>query len=287
MQLFKKQYAAHTEIACCLFTFLFVFLINNISFAEDIGEQFKLYPLKVGQYVEYQIIGLQNKNKKDRYRISVTGKRVINGNEYFWIQMDIFSQGKRELSFKALTSWFNQKEFFKKPEAVISEGMLFIFKSSEKLLMSNNGESQYLEVAPEIFLNDSDILKNSFYSDTPYEKNKVDYSKMLIYKNAEPIAVPAGDFKCYHFQVQTQEWEDYQDEGFDLWRSKDVPLLGIVKMEFSKTAYNKKWHYQYSRLLSKSNWLGRIYAYFFIRRPKDNRRDTFLMRLLDYNTASY
>lgn len=268
---------------------LFVLLLNHdMNYATGIDESFKLCPLKVGQYVEYQIVGLFGKNQKDRYHISVIGKKIISKQEYFWIQIDISSATKREISFRALISPFDQVQFSSNPGLYISDGMLFLLKNAKKLFVSTDVNTSYYEVSPNIFLNTPDILKDSFYSETPYEKNKVDYSKMVIHDKNEPISVPAGNFECYHFEVKTHEWDAYTDEGIDLWRSDNVPFLGIVKMEFSKTKYRKKRHYRYYQLFNTDNLWGKLYAYFFVRRVFDmSRKDVFVIRLINYDAGDF
>ncbi len=272
----------------CLLSIFFLLFSSSMGFATNVDECFRLPSLRIGQYIEYQIIGLQNKNQEDRYRISVIGKESINEQEYFWIQIDVFSETKREISFKALISPLDQVQFSMNPELYISNGMLFLLRNAKNLFVSTDDNISYYEVPTNIFLRTSDILENSIYSDTPYEKNVVDYSKMIIHAGKESISVPAGNFECYHFEVKTHESDAYTDEGFDLWRSDKVPFLGIVKWEFSKTKYQKKWSFRYSQLFDTDDWWRKLYAFFFIRRVLNkNRSDTFVMRLIDYDACGF
>ncbi len=265
----------------------FLCLCNRESPAAEAAEPYRLCPLKVGQYVEYQIIGIFGKNEGDRYRIEVISKDKINKQDYFWVQFEIFSRTKKEISFKALVSPIDQLQFSKNPAVVISEGIVFLLKNAKRIFLSIGDSGSYHEISPKIFTDKVDILKDSFYSETPYEKNMVDYSKMAIHDKNEFISVPAGNFECYHFEVKTHEWEDYADEGLDLWRSDKVPFLGIVKFEFSKTNYQKKWNYQYSQLFDTNNWWKKLYTYFFIRCVQHNRSDTFVMNLMSYDAGNY
>lgn len=275
----NKIYGPGIKLLISLF---FLIFSAQIGFSRDDQACFKLSPLQVGQYVEYQIISFENQSRENRYKISVLEKEKIKNQDYFWIGLEISCNGKPEISFKALTAPFSQVHFSENPDIYISEGMFLLLKNSHRLIVILDNGFSY-EVSPKDFFAQSDIFKDTFYKTVPDEKNEVDYSKMKIINKTEKIQVPAGIFDCYHFKVKTHEQDDYTDEGFDLWRSPKVPFLGIVKMDFSKTEYLKKWNYQYAKRMNEGNWLSKLYAYFFLRRvPGRDRKDIFVMELIDY-----
>ena len=258
---------------------------SGIGFAAEAKPILKLCPFKAGQRAEYQIIGLQNKNKDDRYRISVLGKEVIDGREYFWIQYEIFGRGQRMMSFKALISPYKEDEFNNDPARYVSGGMLYLLENAKQLFVCAEQKCFYREASPHDFFACPELLKGSFYENTPYEKNRVDYSKLKIYGKKEDVSSPAGDFSCDHLAVETGSRDPYTDEGLDLWRSERVPFLGIVRMEFSKTGYREKQKYRYLRRYNTADWRQKIYMYFFMRQPENGRNDIFIMRLLSYDAG--
>ena len=99
---------------CVVFFAVFSFLSKYCLEAAD-NQCFKIVPFKVGQWVEYQIVSLEEQSKDNRYKISVLNEEIIDGEIYFWIGFDVFNQGKREISFKALMKNFkteNPTTFF-------------------------------------------------------------------------------------------------------------------------------------------------------------------------------
>ncbi len=257
-------------------------LTREETFSEG-TDCFTLSPWCVGQFAEYQVVCYVDGGKENRYKISIIGKEIVENEDFFWIKLDVFEQKKREISFKALVRPLSSVVFEENPKSYISEGLFVLFKSAKKIIVVLNNDLSY-ELRPEEFFFEPDIFNNTFYVQTPDGRNKTNYSKLKFSKKMEKVTVPAGTFNCYWFGVNTQVWEPCDEEGVDLWRSEDVPFLGVVKMEFSKTKSIEKWNYSYSKLISSKNWLQRILVHFFVGRvPRCQKyQDTFVMRLIDY-----
>ncbi|MBI4846220.1 MAG: hypothetical protein HY810_07095 [Candidatus Omnitrophica bacterium] len=265
-----------------LFTFLIYLLciFSTDVFAVEEG-CFKLCPWKVGQFVEYQIISFENVGKEHRYLISIIGKENIDDRDYFWIRLDIYEQ-ERQISFEALVEPFNEVYFSEEPEIYISKGIMFLFKNAHRFFIELPDNSRYGIHLRDIS-NPPDILNGTFYKEVPDEKNRVDYSKLNFTQEKDKVSVPAGKFDCYRFWVDTKEDDDYTDEGFIMWRSPDVPFLGVVKMEFSITEFSKKLNYRYRRQIAHGNWFVRLYAWFLVRTvPEQERKDNCAVKLLSY-----
>ncbi|MCG2712340.1 MAG: hypothetical protein L6416_08485 [Candidatus Omnitrophica bacterium] len=258
-------------------------LTNGIVFATNIDECFRLCSPKVGQFAEYQVIYHINHGKENRYRIAIVGKEIVKNKDFFWIKLDMFKNKNRKISFKALVRPLSSAVFKDNPKSYISEGLLVLFKSAERIIVILENDLSY-ELRPEELFFQPDIFNNTFYMQTPDAKNKTDYSKLKFSKKIEKLNIPAGTFDCYWFGVDTQIWEPYDEEGIDLWRSAAVPFLGIVQMAFSKTKSVEKWDYSYSKLMLDKNWWEKIFIHFFKARvPRDEKyQDTFVMRLTDY-----
>ncbi len=264
-----------------LFCVFGVLLNVKMCFSEIENDCFKLCPWQVGQFVEYQIISLEDLGQENRYRISIVGKEYAENSDYFWIILDVFSGNKREISFKALVEPLDSIKFAERPDLYISEGMLFLLRNARRLIIVMDDNSSH-EISAAEFFNASDVLKDSLYKYMPAAKNQIDYTKMKFRKAMEMVPVPAGIFDCYHFSVSTTAHDSYTDEGFDLWRSPSVPFLGIVKMEFSKSEYLKKWNHRYSQQMSAGSWLSKLYTHFFLRRVPAERKDNYTLKLADY-----
>ena len=141
------------------------------------------------------------------------------------------------------------------------------------------------EISPDVIENQPPILNGSFYEQIPDEKGIINYSKMKFRNRREKIVVPAGLFECYRFSVITDEKDTFSDEGFDLWRSEIVPILGMVRMEFSKTQYYRKRDYKINSSLKRKNWFERIFVLFFNKNiPGREREDMHLLQLLKFGT---
>jgi hypothetical protein len=269
------------------FLVLFFFWADSLCLAGSKDSVRRLCPFKTGQYAEYEILGLMGKNKQDRYRIEIEDEQMIEDECYYWIKFEIFSKTKREMCFKALTPAFKQEDFDRSPQNYISQGMLCLFKKSKKMFICLDQDDDYIEIDPDIFFSEPDILKSSLYSDNPFEANRVDYSKLKTGSYTKDISVKAGDFKCQYFQVATEDDDEFSYEGFDLWRSPEVPFLGIVRMEFSKTNFIDKWYHRHFQEFRKAGLFKKIQMILFERLVFDGRRrDVFIMRLVDYKAGS-
>ncbi|MFH1460420.1 MAG: hypothetical protein ABIG64_08670 [Candidatus Omnitrophota bacterium] len=266
---------------CVVFFAVFSFLSKYCLEAAD-NQCFKIVPFKVGQWVEYQIVSLEEQSKDNRYKISVLNEEIIDGEIYFWIGFDVFNQGKREISFKALMKNFKTDDLKLKKEQFIAEGIISFFKASDKLYIKAGG-SEWVEVNPKTYFLNLKLLENSFYEQVPDELGKVDYSKLVMI-GREEINVSSQEFNCLHYQVKTNPSDEFSDEGIDLWRSDKVPFLGIVKLEFSKTDYDLKLRYQESKILASKSIFYKIFYYLFNKLPKDThtRKDIYKINLIDY-----
>ena len=239
-------------------------------------------PWEVGQSVLYQIITMEGESAWNRYKISITGQEEISGKHYFWVQIDI-SEGEivhghntidrkltRNISFKALVPPKGSDVFFNDPAGFISTG---ISPSEAIKLFVRVGKSLWSEEDPKAFFQHQDVLESTPYSQTPHAKAKIDFGKLKVDRDLSDVTVPAGAIPSWHFFVKTTPDEEYWQEGFDLWRSAEIPILGLVKMEFSKTDYWEKAAYQnglaHRRLFSQ-------------RVPGRTRPDTCTILLLDY-----
>ncbi|MFH1093721.1 MAG: hypothetical protein V1739_06175 [Candidatus Omnitrophota bacterium] len=272
---------------------LFFFALFSLQFICVTGfslEQtgcFEISPWKVGQFAEYRIVSLENEGMDNRYKIRITAKETLGGIDYFWINLDIYESGTRQISFKGLVKPFYSIDFSRNPGLFISEGMIFLFRNAKQLFVTLSDTPAY-EIDPNIFVNQPDILQGTFYKNIPDEKNTVDFSKLMVSPKEEKITTPAGNFTCYRFSVSTDEADEFTDEGFDLWRSSKVPFLGIVKLEFSKTKYQKKWKYQYEKLTTGTdNWLLRFLRRFLNKQVFSiERSDMHTIRLLKYGEGN-
>lgn len=253
----------------------------GVAFSFDQNESFEVCRWEVGQFVEYIIESLENEGRDNRYRIEIFDKETLPGGEYFWVKLDIFESGIKQISFKGLVKPFSSMDFAKHPSLFLSEGIKVLFLKAERLFIVID-DSEY-EINPNVFLVQPDILKDTFYQSIPDQKNTVDYGKLEISTKKNEIITAAGNFECYHLRVNSSEKDAYTDEGFDLWRTFEVPFLGIVKAEFSKTEYAKKREYRFLELLRTQTWTGKIYAKLFLGKVKSrNRSDMHTITLIDY-----
>lgn len=263
-------------VFCCVFE-------KNL-FAERLDDCFELAPWQVGQFVEYRSIGFDDMGMENRYKISVVGREFVKDNNLFWIRLDIFSHGIREISFKALVDPFQTTEFADAPHCYISEGIMLLLKNSQELiLILKNGRE--IKSTPDIVFQSSPDFSDTFYVSNPEEKNIVDYSKLNWSNKTSQVSTPAGKFdSAYHFFVKTASVDGYTDTGFDLWRSASVPFLGVVRLEFSKTKFYAKKRYKEELNKSKKSLLDKIYEHIFINPIKRlYMKDTYyLMELVDY-----
>lgn len=269
------------NICILLWVFLFsaLFAVPR-SWSDPKAGCFELLPFHVGQFAEYRIISLESLSQKNRYIISVIDEETIDDNKYFWIELVIYNDALREISFRALVSPYNSDDFVKDPAVYIEKGLFSLFETAKKIIIiSRDGES--FAVDPQEFLKQPDILTDTFYEDTPDEKNAVDYMKLQWQPQAQNIQTSAGIFQCFYFWVATDKKDAYTDEGLDLWRSSQVPFLGIVRMEFSKSGYLEKYNYRTAEAMKGKNWLERIFFKVFTKNVEyRDRGDTYVMELV-------
>jgi hypothetical protein len=261
-----------------LFNIVIIFITVKVCFAAE--GCFSVMPFKVGQFVEYRIISLENLSQENRYLISVVDEERLDGVKHFWIQLDIYGDQIREISFRTLVPSYNSNDFAQNPREHISEGLFYLFKKAKRMIIiSRNGEEY--EIDKNDLFQQPNILSDTFYMDIPDEKNRVDYSKLKYSDRSETIKTPVDDFQCFHFQVATANTDEYYDEGFDLWRSPKVPFLGIVRMEFSKTEYFKKQQSNRNKALNGMNIFERFFAGALLKNSEyKDRKDVYTMELV-------
>ncbi|MFH1061632.1 MAG: hypothetical protein V1747_01940 [Candidatus Omnitrophota bacterium] len=262
-----------------VFLFSALFAVPR-SWSEPKAGCFGLLPFHVGQFAEYRIISLESLSQKNRYIISVIDEETIGDNKYFWIELAVYNDTLREISFRALVLPYNHNDFVQDPAAYIAQGLFSLFETARKIIIiPRDGES--FAVDPQEFLNQPDILADTFYKDIPDEKNTVDYAKLRWLPQVETIQTPVGVFQCFHFWVATDKKDAYTDEGLDLWRSSQVPFLGIVRMEFSKSGYLEKYNYRAAEAMKGKNWLKQFFLPFFLKNVEyRDRGDTYVMELV-------
>ena len=245
--------------------------------------EFSLMPWQVGQFVEYKIIGYDDKGQNNLYRLQVTAKEIVKNKTYFFVNFEIIHQNKAEMSIAALVSPLSSKVFAANPEKYFHEWLFSLFKSAKKLSFSfSDGVS--FEIDPSALSDQPDILSNTVYSESNFTKGRIDFSRLSVLPEQERISSAEDSFDCYHFRAPTFAWDPLYIEGLDIWRTPDVPFLGIVKMEFSRTRAWQKWDYAFQQILAGSNWYEKFYALIFLRRTPRNRdlSDTFTMQLISY-----
>jgi len=273
------------------FTFLFIFIYSCLH-ASEVSSPFEVMPWKVGQFAVYQIISMEGEDTGNRYAITLTGEEVVEGRPYFWMTIDIWSnsrryghntvmrEDKKSVSFKALVPVLNTEIFSADFAAVIARG---VFPGNAIKLSVQFEDGPWYPVDPKTFFSHQEVIEDTPYSLTPHSCGRINYNKLLVDKQASFIKTETGDFACYYFSVDTGITDEFCDEGFGLWRSGSVPILGIVRMEFSKTNYWEKWEYQYREKNKKNRSFG-LRSLYEKRVPGRRRSDTCTAVLIDYGT---
>jgi len=275
---------------------LIIFSYSSEGEEADINKKspFSLSKWEVGQYAVYQIVQIEGRGMQDRYEFEIIGKERVGNRDYFWLKITVYEyirpkrQLVRNLIIKALVPPFDEEKFHKDPAYYIKVGMYPV--EALRLIVQFKDFLPY-EVRTNFFEVSKDIIENTPYSITPDALGWINFENLRINYIPELISTPAGDFKCYHFSVPVT-MEDYS-EGIDLWRSDKVPFLGIVKMEFSKTNYNRKKWERIERLRGQINFknflfspgrilLNIIKLMYLKRTPGRDRPDTYTINLLDY-----
>lgn len=267
--------------------------VNNNCFASSANlpsSAYKVMPWSIGQYVVYKIISMEGEDSDNRYKICITGKEILHGKTYFWLRVDIFESVvyygydkitkylKNNISFKALMLPKDTPSFINNPSDFIFSG---IFPKEPIKFAVRIGEGAWHFVDAENFLSHNYIIEDTPYSLTPYYKGKINFTKLKIDEKPNIIDTPAGKFLCSHFFVNTDKKEEYWDEGFDLWRTEEVPITGLLKMDFSKTLYWEKWSYRSNGSIARTifDYIKALYG----RRVSGRREpDTCTILLLDY-----
>jgi len=256
---------------CSSIVFLFL-LKSSCACALDVcGAErvLEVKPWEVGQFATYQIISFvdEGAGEQNRYEISIIGKEQENNVVYFWLQIEIYeflllsdrADLVKNITFQMLVPPLTTEEFTCNPAKYIANGF---FPSNAVKLKVQIYDSDFIEVDLKEYFSHQNLIENTAYSMTPEAMGKIDFSRMQFSERPEEISVPSGKFRCDHILVNTNAANSYHDEGFDLWHSKNVPLLGIVRMDFSKTLYWEKWSYRNEGKAMKSfkDFLRHIYT---------------------------
>jgi len=270
-----------------------LFVLNHVSIglaAEQ--DPYAVKPWEVGQYVLYQIVTFEGEGKNNRYEISLTGKENVEGKTFFWMQIDIYENFiyhgyntktqklEKNVSFIALVPPKDRTSFVNNPSLFLSDGVLP--KDAVKLAMQiKNGDWHWVD--PKNIFSHQHIIEDTPYILTPDAKGKIDFSKLKIDPDPMIMATQSGDAipQCYHFFVHTTVEDEYWDEGLDVWRSSEIPILGIVRMDFSQTQYWDKWSHRNEHPL-KRTFLDFFHELYKKRVPGRRNPDTCIVRLLDY-----
>lgn len=266
--------------------FIYYFL-TVMSLAEQSRlPEFECLPWEVGQFVEYQIIHPENEGIKNRYKITLVGKETRDGKVYFWEKIDIFENiyckkgelFRKNITFLALVEPVTSEKYNKNIVKYIQNG--FWPKDAVELKVQFF-DGPFVDVNPSIYFAHQNIIEDTSYSRSPDALGRIDFSRMKFLNINEEVTVPAGTWECGHIFVITDPQKEYFDEGFDLWRSPKVPLLGIVRMDFSKTDYWNKWFYRNSpkAINSIQNFLNYIMQKRILGRT---RSDTYTTQLINY-----
>ncbi|MBU1044859.1 MAG: hypothetical protein KJ915_10740 [Candidatus Omnitrophica bacterium] len=265
-----------------------VFLIFSVnSFAAEVEKYdcFTLLPWAVGQFVEYQIIGIENGGVEDRYKVSVIGEETVDNETFFWIRFEIIKNRQLQIAFKALVLPLSETEFARNPEIYLSQWLMWLLSHSKQLILELPNNQLFKVDSKEFFKKADEFLGDSFFNEISYEKSEVDYSKLTYDDSKVNICVLAGVFDCFRFLVRTTPQDSFDDEGIDLWRSEKVPFLGIVKMEFSIVGYKEKNRMREIKRAASNDWLAKIYNHFFSQRiPYRERKDIHIMELVDFKS---
>jgi len=285
----KKLFPRNIFFISFLILKIIIFVVgHNAAYAQE--DAYEVLPWRVGQYVVYEVISIEGEGVGNRYKISLVDEEKIDGVQYFWMEIEVYESVveyghneiakklQKNISLKMLVPPKNKLSFIADPARFISWG---IFPEESIRLAVQFSDGQWHWINPEDFFGHQDIILDTPYSLTPHAKGKINFDKMKIEKNPEKIIAPAGEFLCHHFFVDTSLTEQYYDEGLDLWRSSVIPILGLVKMEFSKTQYWQKLAYR-KKFKPRNNLLDTIKSLYERRVPGRESPDTYTLLLLDY-----
>lgn len=276
-------------LLCVYFLFYSITIgVYKLRAENDSERTFEVMPWKVGQFVEYQVISMEEEGRNNRYKISLVGKENVEGKLYFWMQVDIYEfllyryqkkpELKKNITFLMLVPLVTTEDFSKSPIYYITNGF---FPQNAIRLKVKIYDGPFIEIVPKTYFSYQNIIEDTAYSITPDAMGKIDFSRMKVSNTIERITAPAGNFECEHIFVNTDVDREYWDEGFDLWRSPAVPLLGIVKMEFSKTLYWEKWSYKNES--KKIKTINDFFLNLYTKRVPGRRRpDTHIISLVGY-----
>ncbi|MFH1094418.1 MAG: hypothetical protein V1739_09775 [Candidatus Omnitrophota bacterium] len=269
-----RLYTRYKELHCInkiVLFFVYIFFIiapaHAVS-AKTVEDCFIIADWDVGQFAEYRVIGFDDMGIENSYRLTIIGKEMFEGEKCFWLRYDIINRDINEITFRALVSPITAYEFSLDPAGYIEGGALAILRCSKKLFVSFQGSRETEVEVSELFVNT--LLENdSCYTDVPDEKEAVDFSRLTWDCAATSISTPAGVIdECYGFRVTTRLDDPEWDTGMDFFRSANVPFLGIVRIEFSKTRFREKLQFQQDISERNCSWFERLWTHIFVRPVK-------------------
>jgi hypothetical protein len=242
---------------------------------KDKADPFEIGPWKVGQYAVYQVVSIENDSLDNRYRFSLTGKERIDNVTYFWMETEISegAGGKARLLFRALVPEVTEEQFREAPAKFISGG--FLSFGAKRLLVKFEGGDFYEEDPASFFSSSQDIVEDSLYRFSPDNKGRVDFTKLRVSGKRSYVFAGGKKIKTFHFYVKNDPDAGINSEGVDIWRSPDVPFLGLVKMKFSKTLY---W-LQYKKIHAHESFFKKLFTKIV---PGRERPDVYTVNLIDY-----
>lgn len=186
---------------------------------------------KVGQYATYKITDLYENGSNYIYKVTLIDKEVSDETEYFWVEHALYdSKQNIRAKFKFLMPALSVMDLEKNPLWFFRKG---IYPENAKRLIVQFEDNPAYEVNPD---RRDEMIKLFFTIPFPDAilHRKQDYNKkdVSIYVNEDMLTLPSGKIDCYRFLIEVPTRPlGYR---FHVWRSKEVPILGLVRMELYK-----------------------------------------------------
>lgn len=269
------------KFKCILFSLfeILIFICSGEVEGENIGA-FDILKWEVGQYAVYQVISIENASFDNRYKFSIINEEEVGGKKFFWIEMAIFEGGcdtlEKTALFRVLMSPVTTEEFSKNPCMFIKNGF---FPYNALKIYAQFEASVMEELSLESIAASQGVIEDNDYVLTPDALGRINCDNLEISSDIEAINTDFGQLNCYRLSVITSFQEDFHDEGITLWRSSQVPFLGIVRMEFSQTNYWEKYY-------ERTKQLNFFEALFYKVVPGRERPDIYRINLIDYGKNS-
>ena len=255
-------------------TFLFINNACALATDSDALGPFKILPWQVGQYAVYQIVSIESDSLDNRYKFSLMGKEEIGDKTYFWMEIEI-SEGrykKRNAIIRTLVPTLTSEEFKEKAAELIANGLFPL--RAKRITVQLEGGAFYEQNLASI-MSSQGVVRDSDYKLTPDSMGRINFTKLRVDNNPSDILVNSKRLRAFHLYVETDPSEKFNAEGIDFWRSPEVPFLGLVRMEFSKTLYWEK----YKRKHASEGFLEHIFTSIV---PGREKADIYIANLIDY-----